>query len=42
MFVEKDEGFIDVTNFDASEGSQDGFDESDFVRGKGDHTRGFI
>ena len=42
MFAEGDESFVNITNFDASKGSQDGFDKGDLIRGKGSHTQGFI
>jgi len=38
MFAENDESFIDVTNFDASKGSQEGLDQGDLIGGKVDHA----
>ena len=36
-FGEDDEGFVDVADFDRSDGGQEGFDQGDFIVGKSNH-----
>ncbi len=36
-FAEDDEGFVDVADFDRSQGSQQRFEQRNFIVGKGNH-----
>lgn len=41
-FAEDNESCVDISNLDAAQGNQDGFDQGDFIWGKGSHSQHFL